>query len=166
MTLGNKQEYGLDYDESFAPIAKMTTYYNSQFDVSCSYKTMAYSSNGCEEYLFNTVILKRQSTCMYLPDLMHLHLPFVVSIDLSVFSNRLLKHGSISFGQPSLNPGSNRVIMITLFLRRTIKCIAILLVYLDDILIIGDDSFGIKKLQYTLQSCFHMKDLGPVTYFL
>ena len=46
------------------------------------------------------------------------------------------------------------------------KGIALLLDYVDDILITGDDKLGIKELQQTLLSSFHMKDLGPITYFL
>ena len=42
----------------------------------------------------------------------------------------------------------------------------VLLVYVDDIVITGSDMEAISKLQNLLHSTFHMKDLGPLTYFL
>lgn len=42
----------------------------------------------------------------------------------------------------------------------------LLLVYVDDIVITGTDSLLISNLQHHLQDCFHMKDLGSLTYFL
>jgi len=45
VALGNKQEYGVDYEETFAHVAKMTT-------VSyCRFTIVATTSNGCEECL-------------------------------------------------------------------------------------------------------------------
>ncbi|XP_022861569.1 uncharacterized protein LOC111381958 [Olea europaea var. sylvestris] len=44
--------------------------------------------------------------------------------------------------------------------------IVLLLVYVDDILITGMDSGSITQLQQHLQASFHMKDLGPLIYFL
>ena len=41
-----------------------------------------------------------------------------------------------------------------------------LLVYVDDIIITGTDTALIFQLQERLQSSFHMKDLGPLQYFL
>ncbi|XP_040999805.1 uncharacterized mitochondrial protein AtMg00810-like [Juglans microcarpa x Juglans regia] len=44
--------------------------------------------------------------------------------------------------------------------------IVILLVYVDDIIIIGTDCGLITKLQQLLHATSHMKDLGQLTYFL
>lgn len=54
----------------------------------------------------------------------------------------------------------------SLFLCKTTIDIVLLLVYVDDIVIIGTYSALIARLQQHLQASFHMKDLGPLTYFL
>ena len=54
----------------------------------------------------------------------------------------------------------------SLFLRKTTTGLVLLLVYVDDIVITGSDSTLIAQLQQHLQASFHMKDLGPLTYFL
>ena len=53
-----------------------------------------------------------------------------------------------------------------MFLCKTAKGIVLLLVYVDDIIIKGTDFELISQLQQRLQSSFHMKDLGPLSYFL
>ena len=53
-----------------------------------------------------------------------------------------------------------------LFLRRTDKCTILLLLYMDDIIIIGDDLSGIQELKNFLSQQFAMKDLGHLSYFL
>lgn len=40
------------------------------------------------------------------------------------------------------------------------------MVYVDDIVITGDDSGGIASLKQFLQQQFHTKDLGRLRYFL
>lgn len=40
------------------------------------------------------------------------------------------------------------------------------LVYVDDLIITGDDSGVIANFKQYLHRCFHMKDLGPLKYFL
>ncbi|XP_060669987.1 retrovirus-related Pol polyprotein from transposon RE1 isoform X4 [Ziziphus jujuba] len=54
----------------------------------------------------------------------------------------------------------------SMFLHHSAADITILLVYVDDIIITGTDPGGIKELQASLHSSFHMKDLGILTYFL
>ncbi|XP_019051427.1 PREDICTED: uncharacterized protein LOC109113940 [Nelumbo nucifera] len=44
--------------------------------------------------------------------------------------------------------------------------VTILFLYVDDILITGDDIERISRLQQLLSKSFKMKDLGPLTYFL
>lgn len=42
----------------------------------------------------------------------------------------------------------------------------ITVLYVDDIIITGTDTAMIQDLQLSLHHSFHMKDLGPLTYFL
>ena len=71
------------------------------------------------------------------------------------FRSTLLHHG---FAQSPYDP--------SLFLNNTAQPTTILLVYVDDIIITGTHSKMIHSLQSSLQTAFHMKDLGPLTYFL
>ncbi|XP_058078835.1 uncharacterized protein LOC131227129 [Magnolia sinica] len=54
----------------------------------------------------------------------------------------------------------------SLSLRTTERGIVIVLVYVDDLLLIGSDDTGISALKKVLKSSFKIKDLGHLTYFL
>ena len=44
--------------------------------------------------------------------------------------------------------------------------ISILIMYVDDIILIGDDVHEMNRLKTSISSTFEMKDLGPLRYFL
>lgn len=54
----------------------------------------------------------------------------------------------------------------SLFVIHSASTITLVLVYVDDLLICGNSKDEIDKLKAMLSTSFHMKDLGPVNYFL
>ena len=55
---------------------------------------------------------------------------------------------------------------LALFIRRTNLGIILLLLYVNNMIIIGDDTFGILDLKTYLSQHVKMKDLGKLSYFL
>ena len=53
-----------------------------------------------------------------------------------------------------------------LFVRRSSASVTLILLYVDDMIITGDDYAGIRSLQHFLSKYFEMKDLGTLSYFL
>uniref|UniRef100_A0A2N9HUY6 Reverse transcriptase Ty1/copia-type domain-containing protein n=1 Tax=Fagus sylvatica TaxID=28930 RepID=A0A2N9HUY6_FAGSY len=55
---------------------------------------------------------------------------------------------------------------LALFIRHTSTGITLILLYVDDMIITGDDTAGIRDLQKFLSQHFEMKDFGTLSYFL
>ncbi|RVW79103.1 Retrovirus-related Pol polyprotein from transposon RE1 [Vitis vinifera] len=88
-------------------------------------------------------------------------------VALFMVSNRLRGPGLRNSAPLYYNFHSGRAKYDTsLFLRKSDMGIVVLLVYVDDIVITGSDSALLGQLKTHLSESFHMKDLGPLTYFL
>ncbi|GKV36761.1 hypothetical protein SLEP1_g44855 [Rubroshorea leprosula] len=53
----------------------------------------------------------------------------------------------------------------TLFIHKTTRGMVLLLLYVDDMIITGDDIAGVEDLKQSLSQKFEMKDLGVLSYF-
>jgi hypothetical protein len=165
VALGNNQEYGVDYEETFAPVAKMTTVR--------TILAFAASSNWPlhQMNVKNAFLPGNLKECIYMkppPGLFSFPTSHVCKLRrflygleqaprawFDKFRTTLLQ---FSFKQSKYDT--------SLFLRKTDMGIVVLLVYVDDIVITGFDSNLLGQLKTHLSESFHMKDLGSLTYFL
>ena len=80
--------------------------------------------------------------------------------------SKLQEHGLKIFDEFSNLQISSQTSMMHLLLHWSPCGITVLLLYVDDIIISGSDPECIVLLHNVLQSSFHMKDLGSLTYFV
>ena len=92
------------------------------------------------------------------------HSPSQVYVECTKFYmalNRLLRHSLTSFLQSSMIWGYVLVIMILFFFLRSSSLDSIvLLLYVDNMILTGEDIVGIQLLKNQLLTYFEMKDLG------
>jgi hypothetical protein len=163
---GYSQTYGIDYDETFAPVANMNTV---RILVSCA------TNFG---WPLHQLDVKNTFLHGDLQEEVYMELPpgfgtsettgKVCKLRKSIYG---LKHSPrawfdrfrkaiCSMGYSQCN-GDH-----TLFYRHSKQCITILAIYVDDIIITGDDVEEIGRLRGKLSKTFEVKDLGKLKYFL
>jgi hypothetical protein len=165
VALGNKQEYGFDYEETFAPVAKMTTV-RTLLAIAASQAWPLYQMDVTNAFLHGD--LKEEIYMKLPPGMSTTASDEVCKLRRSLyglkqaprawfekFRNTLL---TFSFTQSQYDS--------SLFFYKTTTGMVFLLVYVDDIILTGNDIGLITKLQHMLHSTFQMKDLGHLTYFL
>ncbi|XP_058099004.1 uncharacterized mitochondrial protein AtMg00810-like [Magnolia sinica] len=81
-------------------------------------------------------------------------------------SNNPHMHGSKILVKLSWSLALFVVMPITLFICRRSTGIMVLIVYVDDIVLSGSDSAGMRVVKDFLKTKFEIKDLGPLRYFL
>ncbi|KAJ9552767.1 hypothetical protein OSB04_016812 [Centaurea solstitialis] len=133
---GYSQAYGIDYDETFSPVAKMSSV----------------------------------RICIALAAIHHWPLH---QLDVkNAFINGVLEEESPRawFGRFSSVMGEFGMVRsasdYSVFFRHKQGKRIIVVVYVDDIIITGDDEVGITELKQFLQSQFQISDLGRLRYFL
>ncbi|XP_060670003.1 retrovirus-related Pol polyprotein from transposon RE1 isoform X5 [Ziziphus jujuba] len=165
VALGNWQEFGINYHETFAPVAKMTTV-----------RTLL-AIAGSQSWPLFQMDVKNAFLHGDLQEEVYMRLPPGVQSDSQNHVCRLRRslYGLKQAPRAWFQKFSNFLRTLdfkqsyndpSMFLHHSAADITILLVYVDDIIITGTDPGGIKELQASLHSSFHMKDLGILTYFL
>lgn len=163
---GFNQQPGIDLIDTFSPVVKHTTIHLvlalatayhwplCQLDVEC-----AFFHGDLRETVFMAQLqgyidpTKPTHVCRMIKSIYGLRQ--APRAWFEKFSSKLLDLGfTLSASDPSL------------FVRASSKCITYLLIYVDDIIIIGNDSNFIHHLTSQLGLHFKMKDLDLLRYFL
>ena len=161
---GFTQEYEIDYEETFAPVARISSV--------CALLAVAATSKWD---LFQMDV-KNAFLNGDLSEEVYMQSPS----SLSVESNKVchLRHALYGLKQAPrawFAKFSSTISHLgymashydsALFLHRIDKGTVLLLLYVDDMIITGDDLSGIQELKNFLNQQFEMKDLGHLSYFL
>uniref|UniRef100_A0A2N9EYM6 Reverse transcriptase Ty1/copia-type domain-containing protein n=1 Tax=Fagus sylvatica TaxID=28930 RepID=A0A2N9EYM6_FAGSY len=136
IAMGYAQEYGFDYEETFAPVARITSV--------CSLLAIA----AVHQWPLFQMEVKNAFLNGDLTEKVYMQTPLGYSDCPNKFGFSSSPHDT------------------TLFIRRSDQGMILLLLYVDDMIIIGDDHFGIYDFKQFLNQQFEMKDLGQLSYFL
>ena len=163
---GYSQTYGIDYDETFAPVAKMNTV---RILVSCA------ANFG---WPLHQLDVKNAFLHGDLQEEVYMEIPpgfgtsettgKVCKLRKSIYGLKQSPRAWFDrFRQAVCNMGYSQCNGDhTLFYRHSKLHITILAVYVDDIIITGDDVEEIERLKGNLNKTFEVKDLGKLKYFL
>ena len=161
---GFTQEYGIDYEETFAPVARLTSV-RSLLAVGAAKHWDMWKMDVKNAFLngdlHEEVYLKPP------PGFSHSQNQ-VFKLNKALYGLKQAPRAWFEkFSKVVQQLGfSSSPYDHALFLRRSERGIVLLLLYVDDMIITGDDITGISELKQFLSQQFEMKDLGSLSYFL
>jgi len=164
VALGNRQVKGRDFKETFAPVAKMTTV-RSLLRIVAGRGWIVHQMDVHNAFLHGELKevymkLPQEFQCSDSNKVCKLRkaiygLRHAPSCWFSKLTNALKKYGfKHSYADYSLFVYCKRVMELRV------------LIYVDDLLVCGNDEKLVTKFKDYLSRCFHMKDLGKLKYFL
>lgn len=178
--LGCRQKYGIDYMETFAPVAKMATV-RALFAVVAMKGWPLFQLDVKNAFLHgeleDVVYMKLPEGYSGLGSRISTAMEASKNINLSNLVCKLKKalYGlkqapRLWFLKLSLTLKDIGYIQsksdYSLFTYTSGEDLTIILIYVDDILITGNSEMSISSLKSVLFQQFHMKDMGPASYFL
>ena len=161
---GFTQEYGIDYEETFAPVARMTSI--RTLIVVASIRGWQLSQMDVKNAFLNGDL--HEEVYMKPPPGLPCQPHQVCKLRRALYGLKQaprawfekFSSAVLSFGFQQSSHDS------ALFIRQSSQGLVLLLLYVDDMIIIGSDTIGIHDIKTHLGTCFEMKDLGPLRYFL
>jgi hypothetical protein len=163
---GYSQTYGIDYDETFTLVAKMSTV-KTLISCAANFGWPLHQLDVKNTFLHGDL---QEEVYMEIPH--GLSKPDIVGkvcrLKKSLYGLKQsprawfdrFRRALCSMGYKQCN-GDH-----TVFYKHSGHCITVLSVYVDDIIITGDDEQGIKYLKENLSKEFEVKDLGGLKYFI
>ena len=161
---GYTQTYGIDYEETFAPVAKFSTI-NILLSIAANLDWSLHQLDIKNAFLNGDL---EEEVYMEVPEGVKAPNNTVCRLKKSLYGlkqsprawfdrfSRVLKKMTFVQGQADH----------TLFTKHNGEKVTILIVYVDDIVITGNDESSIAQLKQALASEFQVKDLGQMRYFL
>jgi Reverse transcriptase (RNA-dependent DNA polymerase) len=161
------QTHGVDYYETYAPVAKMNTI-QILFSTAVNQGWTLYQMDVKNVFLQRTL---EEEVYMTLP-------PGHAKENYSNLACRLKKlinglkqsprvwHGKLNSYLNSCNFAISSTDHSLFIKRNDISIIIIVLVYIDDLIITGNDQREIREIKSRLKENFDIKDLGLLKYFL
>ncbi|KAL8120516.1 hypothetical protein AgCh_017628 [Apium graveolens] len=161
---GYNQKWGIDYEETFSPVVKMTT-------VRCLLALASHKLWQLHQLDINNAFLHGDLTEeVYMSPPQGFDCPkgYVCRLIKSLYG---LKQASRQWfakllGELQLHGFTQSKNDYSLFIKRTNQCTTIAAVYVDDTIITGNDDTEIQALKVHLHATFSIKDLGLMSYFL
>ena len=160
---GYTQKYGIDYGDTFAPVAKINTI------------RVLISIAANQEWPLRQFDVKNAFLNRTLNEEIYMDPPPGINCGGKVCKLRRALYGLKQsprawFGRLSTFMKKNGYKQSdadhTLFIKQVFKKVTALIVYVDDMVVTGNDSNEIAALQESLATEFELKDLGHLKYFL
>ncbi|CAL5369179.1 unnamed protein product [Camellia sinensis] len=161
---GFSQEFGIDYDETFAPVAKMTTV-RTLISVAAAHQWPLFQLDVKNAFLNGH--LAEEVYMRPPPGLSH-SFGVVCRLRRALYGLKQSPRAWYErFHSIALQLGFRHSHHdCALFVRHTSVGLVLLLLYVDDMIITGSDSSTIEEVKHQLFQEFEMKDLGSLRYFL
>ena len=160
---GYAQEYGVDYDETFAPVARMTSV-RALIAIASIKKWPIFQLDVKNAFLNGNL---NEEVYMEPPPGMNLN-GKILKLKKALYGlKQAPKAWYDKFSNVLINLGFTSCYTDTaLFVKKTGDSIVILLLYVDDMIITGNDKKGVNDVKSMLKETFDMSDLGYLRYFL
>lgn len=161
---GNTQKEGIDYTETFSPVVKMTTI-RTIIALAAARKWPLYQLDVNNAFLHGDL---HEEVYMKMPECIPNLANKVCRLQVSLYGLKQTSrqwHAKLAdfLKTQGYTQSKNDY---SLFLKQSAQHLTIVVVYVDDILLIGSDPTTIQDLKQSLNTAFGIKDLGFPHYFL